>query len=104
MIKFVTQDITKDLTSNEVGVVVSSICSDHQRLLLNPPLREVNPNLRENIIVSDQHRPFCTPTKHILVTQNPKTETFPKSTYASRDAEIPSESQKEITKSGFNPD
>jgi hypothetical protein len=67
-------------------------------------MREINRSLSANIIVSDQHRPFCTPTKLNLVTQNPTAEMFPKSTYASGDDGIPSESQKEITKSGFNPD
>ena len=68
-----------------------------------PSSRAINLNLGANIIVSDQHHPFCTPTKHNLVTQNPKAETFPKSTYASGDDGIPTESQKEITKSGFYP-
>jgi hypothetical protein len=70
-------------------------------------IQNYRPSLRENIIVSDSHRPFCTPTKHILATRNQETKTFPKSTYASGDAGIPGESQKESTpvriKSGFSP-
>ncbi len=53
--------------------------------------------LRENFIVSDSRRPFCKPTKHILVTRIQETKTFPKSTYASGDAGIADESQKETT-------
>jgi len=98
----VTQDITKDLPSIAVGIAVSSQSSQVIRgASWIPSSGEININLRANIIVSDQHHPFCTPTKHNLVKQNPKTETFPKSTYASGDDGIPSESQKGNYKIGI---
>jgi hypothetical protein len=70
------------------------------RTFLPPIVRSIDPNLKENISVSDSHHPFGTPTKHILATRNRETKTFPKSTYASGDAGIPGESQKEITPAG----
>jgi len=59
-------------------------------------IQKYRPNFQPNFIVSDSHRPFCIPTKHILVTRNRETKTFPKSTYATGDAGILAESQKKL--------
>jgi hypothetical protein len=61
-------------------------------------------SLRSRLIASDSHRPLRTPTRHILATQNREVKTFPKSTYATRDAGIPVESQKEIAAAAKNPE
>jgi hypothetical protein len=59
-------------------------------------LKSIDPISNQTFIVSDSHRPFCIPTKHILVTRNRETKTFPKSTYATGDAGILAESQKKL--------
>ena len=86
----VTLNVTKKIASNKMDASPR----DFAQVISGPPVPHMlqkyqTESRRENIIVSDPHRPFCTPTIHILATRNQETKTFPKSTYASGDDGIP---------------
>lgn len=68
------------------------------------PMRARLLSLGGDFIASDSHRPLRIPTRHILAVRNREVKTFPKSTYATRDAGIPVESQKESAAAAKNPE